>query len=270
VSPARPERPITIDLETDLAPAMVDGDRVQQVLTNLVSNARKYSPAGGEIRIEVATSEAGVEIAVRDHGLGLPPEALQHLFEKFYRVDNSDRRQIKGTGLGLAISKKIIEAHGGRIWAESEGAGQGARFAFTLPLAGASPARGDILVVEDDPGFARLLEAALTPLGLTAVCTASAEAALERLASVDPQAVLLDLLLPGLQGEDFLRRLRALRGPDLPVTVVTVKDLSAEERAALRQMGAVATLRKGPGVASRAARAVAQALEQRARTVGAA
>src|SRR5262249_46506531 len=128
-------------------------------------------------------------IAIRDHGLGLPADALPRLFEKFYRVDNSDRRAIKGTGLGLAIVKQLVDAHGGRVWAESDGLGQGARFVFTLPCAAVSALHGDVLIVEDDAGFARLLEAELEAQGFSTVRVSSAEAALSQIA-VDVPRVL--------------------------------------------------------------------------------
>jgi len=126
--------PTVLDLPPSLPDVPADPDRVQQVLTNLISNARKYSPAGGDIQIAARVVDGTVEISVADHGLGLPPEAQASLFQKFYRVDKSDRREIKGTGLGLAICKQIVEAHGGRIWATSPGLGGGSIFAFTLPI----------------------------------------------------------------------------------------------------------------------------------------
>src|SRR5207237_3274027 len=137
-------------------PVSADADQVLQVLANLLSNARKFSPRGGEVTLTARARPGMVEVSVRDRGLGLPPEAVPRLFEKFYRVDNSDRREIKGTGLGLAICQQIVAAHGGRIWAESDGLGHGSRFILTLPLADAEPVEGDVLIVEDDRGFARL------------------------------------------------------------------------------------------------------------------
>src|SRR5581483_4925277 len=193
-----PVRPVRVRLDPGLPEVEADPDRLLQVLVNLLSNARKYSPNGGEIHVTAAMSKRrGVKVLVEDHGLGLPPEALPKLFEKFYRVDNSDRRSISGTGLGLAICRQIIAEHGGRIQASSPGLGQGSRFQFTLPVTKPNPSGGDVLIVEDDPGFARLLDAALAAVGLTAVRVSNAELALERLAAVRPKAIALDLLLPG-------------------------------------------------------------------------
>lgn len=245
--------PIQLELDDELPAVRADADRIQQVITNLLSNARKYSPAGGVIRVFAHQANGQVIVTVEDQGLGLPAEALPRLFEKFYRVDNSDRRSITGTGLGLAISRKIVDAHGGRIWAESDGLGQGSRFSFSLPLADVRKTSGDVLIVEDDAGFARLLEAELTGRGLTSVWVPSAEDALEQLDIETPKALVLDLLLPRLQGETFLRRLREGNGADVPVVVVSVKDLSQEERTAMEHLGVVAMLRKEPAVGTAAA-----------------
>jgi PAS domain S-box-containing protein len=252
-----PERPILVDLPDDLPTVLADDDRVAQVLANLLSNARKYSPAGGPIELQVRAYERHVAVNVRDHGLGIPENALPQLFEKFYRVDNSDRREIGGTGLGLAICRQIVGAHGGRITAESAGLGKGSTFRFTLPIADAMPATADVLVVEDDAGFARLLETELAAVGLSTVRVASAEAALARLVEAPPRAVVLDLLLPGLQGEAFVRRMTGDDGRSpVPVVVVTVKELGVAQRSELERLGVVAVFQKGPGVAGQAARAV--------------
>ncbi|TAK25020.1 MAG: response regulator [Chloroflexota bacterium] len=260
-----PERPIAVDVPNSLPRVFIDGDRVQQVLTNLISNARKFSPAGGQIEIsgrvvESAAAGPAVEIAVRDHGLGIPPEALVRVFEKFYRVDSGDRREIKGTGLGLAISRQIIEAHGGRLWAESDGLGKGACFRFTLPLAVAGGFSGDVLLIEDDASFARLLSEELAAFELTTVRVPNAEAALQRVAINKPRAIVLDLMLPGQDGELVLPDLHQAIGPTVPIVVVTVKDLLPAERDALEQYGVATVLRKGPRVAVRAARAVYEKL----------
>jgi len=143
-----PARPIELDVPADVPPVRADADRIHQVLANLLANARKYSPAGGVVRVSAAHHAGGpdespgvVEIAVRDSGLGLPADARPRLFTPFYRVedpDDPDRRAIPGTGLGLAICRQIVEAHKGRIWAASDGPGRGSTFAFTLPAAPAA------------------------------------------------------------------------------------------------------------------------------------
>ncbi len=114
----------------------LDGDRIEQVLHNLVSNAVRYTPAGGRITIALEEGADEVVVSVADTGVGIPPEDLPHIFERFYRADKSrSRREGGGAGLGLAIAKGLVEAHGGRIWAESE-PGRGTKISFALPKTG--------------------------------------------------------------------------------------------------------------------------------------
>jgi signal transduction histidine kinase/CheY-like chemotaxis protein len=255
------ERPVLIDIADTLPPVRADADRLRQVLGNLIGNARKYSPRGGLIRLEAGLLDGQVCISVQDQGLGLPAAALPRLFEKFYRIDNSDRREIAGTGLGLAISRRIVEGHGGRIWAESAGLGAGARFSFTLPIAPVAATTGDVLVVEDGSSFAQLLEAELGGQGFSAICVTSAEEALDQMAITPPRMIVLDLLLPGMAGEEFLAQVRATSGGgELPIVVVTVKDLSPTDHEILAGLAVHSVLRKGPGVAAEAARTVAATL----------
>lgn len=129
-----------IDLKTDipekLPPVMADQDRITQVLTNLVNNAIQYTPAGGWVSISASPTADKVQISVADSGIGIPKEHLQHLFTRFYRVDKSRSRQSGGgSGIGLTISRHLVEAHGGKIWVESDGDGQGSTFFFTLKIA---------------------------------------------------------------------------------------------------------------------------------------
>jgi signal transduction histidine kinase len=136
---------ITLDCPAELPEALVEPDRIQQVLANLLSNARKFSPAGGEIQVALRVIEGMLEIAVSDSGLGVPDNALSLVFEPFYRVDNPSHREVKGGGLGLALCKRIVEGHGGRIWAESSGLQLGTRVCFTVPVytQTSRPARAD-------------------------------------------------------------------------------------------------------------------------------
>jgi signal transduction histidine kinase len=126
---------LTLSVAPELPMVKADPERVWQVLLNLLSNARKYSPDGGPIDVSARLVGELVEVCVADRGLGIPADALPRLFGEFYRVQTPDRRKIAGTGLGLSICRKIIRAHDGEIWAESEGPGKGARVRFTLPVA---------------------------------------------------------------------------------------------------------------------------------------
>jgi signal transduction histidine kinase len=133
---------MVIHIPNHLPPAYVDRDKVKQVLFNLLINAAKYSPRGGEIALSVEeaaelpadhTQGRFLLVTVRDQGIGIPPEDLPRIWERFYRVDNTNTRRIGGTGLGLAITRALVELHGGRIWVEST-PGKGSAFFFTLPV----------------------------------------------------------------------------------------------------------------------------------------
>jgi signal transduction histidine kinase len=115
--------------------AIADKDRIVQVLTNLLSNALRYTPPGGAVTVVANTVDDTVRFDVRDTGIGIPPEHLAHVFERFYRVDLARSRALGGSGVGLTIARALVEAQGGRIRAESAGAGQGSTFSVTLPRA---------------------------------------------------------------------------------------------------------------------------------------
>jgi len=112
-----------------------DGERLGQALLNILHNAVKFSPAGGEVVVRVVADEQEVVVTVQDHGQGIPPAALTRVFERFYKGDRARTRGVGGTGLGLSIARHVVEAHGGRIWADSE-EGSGSTFGFTVPLTG--------------------------------------------------------------------------------------------------------------------------------------
>jgi histidine kinase len=126
---------LSLDAPEQLPQVWADPDRVAQVLINILANAYRYTPAGGQVTVQVSTDDQEVRVAVIDSGIGIAAEHLPHLFERFYRVDKSRARNSGGSGIGLAIARHLIYAQGGEIWAESDGIGKGARFIFTLPLA---------------------------------------------------------------------------------------------------------------------------------------
>lgn len=137
LAPHSESKRISLDLELapDLPRVLADEDRAVQVLTNLTGNALQYTPEGGRITISAKRIDNEVQISVSDTGVGIPPEHLSHIFDRFYRVDKSRSRQSGGgSGIGLTIARALIEAHGGRIWAESAGDGRGSTFVFTLPV----------------------------------------------------------------------------------------------------------------------------------------
>jgi two-component system sensor histidine kinase/response regulator len=152
----REERPLLTEVEPDLPDVMADRDKLVQVLTNLVSNALKYSPPDTEVKVRAAGTGASVQVDVIDHGIGLSAEEQSQLFSKFFRADRDEVRDAGGTGLGLYIAKSLVEMQGGALWVESE-PGRGSTFSFSLPVATLQ----DDLRVETNGGGRRQLEEAL-------------------------------------------------------------------------------------------------------------
>jgi signal transduction histidine kinase len=142
VTRARRDVDLAQDVSDDLPPVYADPERVHQVLFNLLDNAVRFTPSGGTVRVSATAHNGAVDVAVADTGPGIPAEHLPRVFDRFYRVDTARSRDEGGTGIGLAIARSVIEAHGGRIWAESE-PGSGSTFTFELPVARAAgqPAR---------------------------------------------------------------------------------------------------------------------------------
>ncbi|MGC1172640.1 PAS domain S-box protein [Polaromonas sp.] len=211
----------------------VDSDRLAQVMTNLLSNAMKFSPPGGVVEVHVLQVGPGVRVEVRDHGPGIPEEFSKRIFQKFSQADSSDARGKGGTGLGLNISRAIVERLGGSIGFET-GAGTGTTFYFELPEwkklpaptpgghAGTGPLRPRILICEDDQDIARLISMMLDKGGFDADMAYSAAQALELLAQTSYAAMTVDLKLPDQDGITLIRHLRAQAGTkDLPIVVVS-------------------------------------------------
>jgi signal transduction histidine kinase len=126
------------NLLDDIPRVQVDEDRIGQVMLNLVGNALQYTPDGGEVLISTVRMGSEVQVSVSDNGIGIPIEHQAHIFTRFYRVDKSRSRVGGGSGMGLTIAKHLVEAHGGRIWVQSQGQGKGSTFIFTLPVASSS------------------------------------------------------------------------------------------------------------------------------------
>jgi signal transduction histidine kinase len=126
---------LTTDISADVPPVQADADRITQVLINLLGNALRYTPPGGNVRVSAERQDGAVAFHVADSGIGIAPEHLPHLFERFYRVDKARSRALGGSGIGLTIAKALVEAHDGHIWASSPGLDQGATFSFSLPIA---------------------------------------------------------------------------------------------------------------------------------------
>ena len=242
----RKRQRISVSVEPHLVE--VDPGRLRQILYNLLSNAIKYTPDGGSIEVTGVRDGADVRIAVSDTGIGISPDDQEHVFEEFRQV--GDRAgHVAGTGLGLALTRRLVEAHGGRIGVESE-VGRGSVFTVVLPIGTVHPShegaadtvarapggRARVLVIEDDPSSVRLLQAYLGESGYDVSVAPNGERGLELALADPPAAILLDILLPGIDGWEVLRRLKqnpAVR--DVPVVIVTVVD----ERSVGLALGAV-------------------------------
>ncbi len=218
---------LDLDLALDLPPVMADRQRIVQVLSNLLSNAARHSLESSVIRVTAVREDFHVAVIVADEGRGISAERLPHLFRKFSRAADEDgEREIGGSGLGLAICKGIVEAHGGRIWAESDGLGQGARFTFTIPMveeagSGATTQAPQhatrsqqeasegvcVLVVDDDPQALRYIRDALSGVGFTPIVTADPKEALLLMEEQRPHLALLDMVLPNTDGIDLMKDL---------------------------------------------------------------
>ncbi len=219
---------IVVDLPVGLPRAMADRRRIVQVLGNLFANAARGAPESSPIRVSAVREDAHVAVSVADEGRGIAPEQLARLFDRHGR-DGSKA----GHGLGLAICKGLVQAHGGRIRAESPGPGRGATVTFTLPVAGEpgaeAPAplppgrpageKARILVVDDDPGTLRSVRDALSAAGYAPLVTGEPGELAQILRSEKPRLVLLDLVLPGKDGIELMNEIPELS--DLPVIFIS-------------------------------------------------
>jgi PAS domain S-box-containing protein len=271
---------IEVELPDHLPLVMADNDRLIQILMNLVSNAHKYTPEGGQIRIRARLQEEMIRVEVQDTGIGIPPEALPRIFERFYRVDDPRVQETSGAGLGLSIVRTLVELHGGQIGVESE-VGKGSTFYFTLPIArpalslpepepGARPASqaptdgtGSILIVEDDRHIADLLVQHLERAGYSTLVAHRGEDALRLAREERPQLITLDIYLPDLDGFTVLERLKADPATaEIPVIIISV--LADRQRGV--RLGAVDVLGK-PVDADRLLEVVAQYARRHAHIV---
>ena len=266
---------LDVDLALDLPQVMVDRRRIVQVLGNLLSNAARHSGEAAPIGVSVRRQGVHVEVSVWDRGQGITAEQLPQLFRKYARIDDGGRgRDPVGSGLGLAICKGIVEAHGGRIWAESQGPYLGARFTFTVPVAEAAGAttatprrsrrsgrdRTRVLAVDDDPLALRYVRDALTRAGYYPVVTADPGEVPALIEEERPHLALLDLMLPGGSGIDLMQSI--LSTTDVPVIFVSAYGQEEYVTRAL-DMGAVDYVVK-PYSASELAARIRAALRQRA------
>jgi two-component system CheB/CheR fusion protein len=226
-----------LDMVTTLAaePLPIEGDaaRLEQVLANLLSNAAKYTPAGGHVTVTTSRVEGAAEIRVKDDGAGIAPELLQSVFDLFVQSRRTLDRAAGGLGVGLSLVRALVEMHGGQVTAASAGEGQGSEFVVSLPLGSEAPVAGErrpggadapaspdgacavpeggtVLVVEDNEDSREMLCEMLTMSGVDCVAVDSGASALALLQRLRPHSAIIDLGLPGINGLELARRIRAL------------------------------------------------------------
>jgi CheY-like chemotaxis protein len=240
---------------TSQSSLMGDASRLQQIVSNLLGNAIKFTPAGGMIELELADAGEHIRLTVRDDGKGIDPAFLPHVFDRFQQADSSSSRTHSGLGLGLAIARHLAELHGGTIAAASDGLGRGASFTLTLPRTtviamkpqaeradpGVSGHAGKlrgmaILVIDDEPDAREMLVSLLQVCGASVAEASSAAEALGLLARVRPDVLLSDLGMPGEDGFSLIRKVRALpdaEGGSTPAIAVSGYASSEDRKHAL-------------------------------------
>jgi signal transduction histidine kinase/DNA-binding response OmpR family regulator len=236
---------ILLSLEVDPEVGLLDADRLRfrQVVLNLLSNAVKFTPDGGSVDVRAFLRGHDLVVQVADTGVGVPAEDRDRIFDSFQQGTRHSE-QTEGTGLGLTLSKRILELHGGRIWVESE-AGKGSTFGFALPTRSGEPALTSapqaaldsalatepagpgptVVVVEDDRRSFDLLRVYLEEAGARVVSARDGKEALDTVRRLNPAGVVLDILLPGVDGWEVLAQLKADPGTAaIPVIVVSMLD----------------------------------------------
>jgi PAS domain S-box-containing protein len=248
---------VRTDLDDGVGPIAGDRGRLQQVVWNLLSNAAKFTPAGGTIDVRLRRVDGEAELQVRDTGVGVRTDFLPYIFDRFQQADRSITRRFGGLGLGLAIVKHLVELHGGRVRADSPGEGHGAIFTVRLPAAAfPEPSRAErraarsdetetavsldgirVLVIEDEPDTRDFLDRFLRASGAMVVTAASSAEALAAFPHARPDVLVSDIGLPESDGYDLIRRIRQLDGgAALPAIALTAYARS-EDRARAFQAG---------------------------------
>jgi signal transduction histidine kinase len=263
--PAAEAKDVRLDTSLDphAGPVNGDADRLQQVVWNLLTNAIKFTPEGGRIEVKSGIARSRVEVTVRDTGIGIAPEFLPHIFERFRQADPGTNRVHGGMGLGLSIVRQLVELHGGAIRAASEGEGKGATFTVSLPFVKpeqepklaerrppAAAARLDIecppvlgglrvLVVDDEADTRDMLRAVLEHCHAEVVTAESASEALAEIARLRPDVLISDVGMPADDGYALIAKVRALpaeRGGQIPAAALTAY-VRAEDRVKVLRSG---------------------------------
>jgi len=261
VMPASEAKGVQVKKVLDPLAGQVSGDpaRLQQVVWNLLTNAVKFTPKGGRIQVLLERVNSHVELSVSDSGIGIKPEFLPYVFERFRQEDSSTTRRHGGLGLGLAIVKQLTELHGGSVRAKSPGEGQGSTFVVSLPITvvhedacspekvrprkheesefdySATPLSGiKVLVVDDEPDARQLIHRVMTECGAEVALARSAEEAIKLIESCRPDIMVSDVGMPEQDGYDLIRRVRAsVAAKTLPAVALTAFARSEDRRRAL-------------------------------------
>jgi len=268
ILPAADAKGLQLYRTLEEGPCLVHGDsaRLQQCVTNLLSNALKFTSAGGRIDLNVEKRGAEVVVTVRDTGIGMRPEFVEKAFDRFRQSDATTTRQHGGLGLGLAIVKTLVDMHGGTVEAESEGEGQGSTFRMRIPALTTAPVPApavpripetipspggifqgiELLVVEDDPDAREWLVQILRSAGIAVQSAPEADTALERLAQHSFNVLISDIAMPGMDGLELIRQIRRERqiGPEQLRAVALSAYGRAEDRQRAREAGFDAVLTK--------------------------
>jgi PAS domain S-box-containing protein len=257
MEPAAQLKGVRLQRVLDPVPGLISGDpaRLQQVVWNLLSNAIKFTPKGGRVQVTLERVNSHLELSVSDTGIGIAPEYLPYVFDRFSQQDSSSTRSHSGLGLGLAIAKQLVELHGGALRAKSAGEGRGATFIIDLPLKVMqeeaplerfhpthfsaneehallpSLSGTHVLVVDDESDARELIQRVLEDRGATVTVASSAEDALRLLQTCQPDVLLSDIGMPGMDGYQLMRRIRAGEGKGRRIAAVALTAFArAEDR----------------------------------------
>ena len=247
--PFAAQRRIWLEVEPVGSLPLIEADesKIKRVLYNLVSNAIKFTPEGGRVTLRAEAKKGFVKISVEDTGIGVSEEDQEKIFTMFQQLDSAHTRKFEGTGVGLALSRSLVEMHGGSIWVESK-LGQGSKFIFTLPTkegrhrdydwkpeqcqtpgavisAAESEGQPVVLVAEDDPQTSELMTLWLKDASYRTAQAYDGEQALELAREIKPYAIILDILLPGVDGWQVMEQLKAEPETSvIPVIIVSILD----------------------------------------------
>ena len=263
IQPAADAKAVRVQTIVDprVGPVSGDPDRLQQVAWNLLSNAVKFTAKGGRVQVRLERVNSHVELVVSDTGIGIRPEFLPFVFERFRQAEAGTTRKTGGLGLGLAIVRHIVEMHGGTVQAASAGEGEGATFRVRLPLMIVHPTGPDVrrehprterrealtslaglggirvLAIDDEEDALTLLRVVLESAGADVTTIASPASALEQIDALSPDVLIVDLGMPGMDGFEFIARIRASANAkirDLPAAALTAFARSEDRTKALR------------------------------------